>query len=714
MVVMNFSVLVGDVVEVLPTLEPNSFDAVLCDPPYGLPGGFMGRSWDRFDGRPVDPAFMHWFAGFTDGEGCFSVHKKNVNGFETYDCQFSIALRSDDRPILERIHRTLGMGTLSNPTAHSRRDGNPQARFCISRKSHCLRLRDLFRNFPLRAKKATDFELWSDALDAWVEHEPREWEEMSGARDRLMANREFKPEGVRVDPYQLWTIRWAREAFRVLKPGGRLLAFGAPRTYHRLAAGLEDAGFIIADQICYLFGQGFPKSLDISKAIDKARDDSKDIAVVVRFLEAARLASGVTRGEVEKHFGTINVGQEFFTLTPGKKPRTPTWAQWLELKNLIGFGDEMDAEVWRLNGRKGKPGESWAEREIIGKGYRVDRKTSPVPITGAMPAGHYDLTAPATPLARRWSGYGTSLKPAWEPCIVAMKPLDGTFAGNAQKWGVAGINVDGGRIGAESWRRPIPENPVPKFQGTYAQDKWTKEQMARGANEQGSTLGRFPANVLLSHTPDCREVGTRKVRVQSPPGGNASRQSGFALTEGSKGYADPDGTETIAAYDCAPECPVRLLDEQSGERKSAGQYRNPGELKNVGERGADWSKHIFQAESNKRRDNTYANETGSASRFFYTAKVSTAEREGADHPTMKPIDLTRYLAKLVLPPQRETPRRLLVPFAGVGSEMIGAILAGWDEVVGIEKDEGYAAKARERIVGTAPLFLQVENVKEFK
>lgn len=245
----------GDCLGVLAALPDGIVDAVVTDPPYGLE--FMGKAFDTFNGNGLDPAFCHWLAGFTDGEGCFSVHKKNVRGYETYDCQFSITLRADDKPVLERIRAELGIGSIADRPGDEAK--NPQARYCVSSQRDCLILRDLYRAFPLRAKKATDFELWSEALDEWVRHEPGEWGDMADARDRLMANRRFKPEGVRVNPYQLWCYRWAREALRALKPGGYMLAFGGSRTYHRLACAAEDAGFEVRDCLMWLYGSGFPK-----------------------------------------------------------------------------------------------------------------------------------------------------------------------------------------------------------------------------------------------------------------------------------------------------------------------------------------------------------------------------------------------------------------------------------------------------------------------
>ena len=166
--------------------------------------------------------------------------------------------------------------------------------------------------------------------------------------------------------FQGWCEAWATEAFRVLKPGGHLLAFGGTRTYHRLTAGIEDAGFEIRDCLAWLFGSGFPKSLDVSKAIDKAAGAEREV-----------------------------VGQ-----------------------------------VAKL--------ESYGPNEVYGSG----------PDHG----GVMDITAPATPEVAAWEGWGTALKPAHEPIVLARKPLAGTVAGNVLAHGTGALNIDGCRT--EGRRRP--------------------------------------------------------------------------------------------------------------------------------------------------------------------------------------------------------------------------------------------------------------------
>jgi site-specific DNA-methyltransferase (adenine-specific) len=252
-------------------LPDNSVDAIVTDPPAGI--AFMGRSWDRFRCDFPPPDFLNWFAGFVDGEGCFSVHKKNVSGYETYDCQFSIGLRRDDAPILREIKRVLGIGTVAVSKKKPAGGGNPKARFCVSSKADCLRLVEVFRAAPLRAKKARDFEFWVEALDAWIRHQPKDWREMADARTRLMESRQYTEHGKCAGPparreFVAWMTQVAKEMLRVSKPGSHALVWSLPRTSHWTATALEKAGWEIRDCIAHITGQGFPKSLDASKAID--------------------------------------------------------------------------------------------------------------------------------------------------------------------------------------------------------------------------------------------------------------------------------------------------------------------------------------------------------------------------------------------------------------------------------------------------------------
>jgi DNA modification methylase len=372
--------------------------------------------------------------------------------------------------------------------------------------------------------------------------------------------------------FQEWARRWALAAKRVLKPGGHLLAFGGTRTYHRLACAIEDAGFEIRDCVAWMYGSGFPKSLDVSKAIDRA--------------------AGV-------------------------------------------------------------------EREIVGQGENWGASTAEDGKTGYGDyAGEWDVTAPATPEAERWQGWGTALKPAHEPVVVARKPLSGTVAGNVLQHGTGALNVDDCRIDAGGETISTPQSDPAARTGevgqahTYSRidrDDFNARQAA--AVERANSMGRWPANVVLD-----QEAG-------------------------------------------------RMLDEQTGELTSGSGQRRPREWQSVNAYG-------FSERPNGASDYERDGDRGGASRFFfcpldsgehprfrYCAKASSAERsaglpegERSGHPTVKPIDLMRWLVRLVTPPDG----LVLDPFCGSGTTGCAAVLEGF-RFVGCERDAEYVRIARARI-----------------
>ena len=344
-------------------------------------------------------------------------------------------------------------------------------------------------------------------------------------------------------------VHFWQEALRVAKPGAMMLAFGGTRTFHRLAVAIEDAGWELRDTIMWVYGSGFPKSHDISKAIDKA--------------------AGAEREAVQTRV----------------TPHTTA---------AKGFSNELDERPWMTEARK--------------NGYH--QHAGPTPATDA---------------ARQWDGWGTALKPAWEPIIVAMKTLDGTFAANALRHGVAGLWVDGGRVGTESTIRS--QNDGPEWSGKYN----------GGQRLNGSSSGRWPANVIHD--------GSDEVMARFP-----------VTTSGARTGPNPNATDALA-------------------KAFAGGWKQTG----------------GPCEAS----------TGSAARFFYTAKASRAERNAGDaengHPTVKPLALMRYLARLTKTP---TGGVVLDPFAGSGSTGCAAVMEGRG-FIGIEIDEGYATIARQRIAKAA-------------
>jgi len=256
---MPHQLLLGDCLDVLPTLADASVDSIVTDPPYSLE--FMGKKWDSHSAFDDDPAFGYYLSGLIDGEGCFRVQRHERG---TCSCTFSMKLRADDRSIAEKAKRWLGAGTIVDVKAEGA--SAPCIRWAVQDKEGCQRLVDALDKYPLMAKKALDYAGWREAVCEWTE-KPRgnRWRgtgdqnRMMALKARIEAGRAYADPPWSGNGFQDWSRLWASEALRVLKPGGYILAFGGTRTYHRLASALEDAGFEIRDQIQWVFASGFPK-----------------------------------------------------------------------------------------------------------------------------------------------------------------------------------------------------------------------------------------------------------------------------------------------------------------------------------------------------------------------------------------------------------------------------------------------------------------------
>ena len=302
------------------------------------------------------------------------------------------------------------------------------------------------------------------------------------------------------------TAVWGH-CLRVLKPGGHVLAFGGTRTWHRLACAVEDAGFEIRDSIAWLYGSGFPKSLDVSKAIDKAAGAEREVV------------------------GAANTAKGAFSGPP----------------------DSTGSHIW---------------------------------------SGNLTSADAITDDAKRWQGWGTALKPAFEPIVVGRKPLSGTVAGNVLAHGVGALNIDGCRVGTDE-----RVNGGMSLLGVMHDDDWKPREVS------STVAGRWPSNVVI----------------------------------------DPDTAEGI--------------DRQSGASMSGAPRTERG-------KGGIWN------EGNGIPCGPQYGDGGGASRFFptfrYQAKAPTDERptaNGVAHPTVKPLDLMRWLVRLVTPPGG----LVLEPFAGSGT-----------------------------------------------
>jgi DNA modification methylase len=438
--------------------------------------------------------------------------------------------------------------------------------------------------------------------------------------------------------FQLWFTEVATEALRVLKPGGHLLAFGGTRTWHRLAVAIEDAGFEVRDSIAWMYGSGFPKSLDVSKAIDKKRDESHDaerrdvILTVTNWVAEARNVAGITNRQIDEHFGFAGMAGHW--TSSRSQPSVPTAEQWPRLLELFGVEEppqEVRDAVDEWLRIKGQLAPTWSLREVTGQ------YTQPTAQQAWMQnySDHVALPPkerrdnPATDAAKQWQGWGTALKPAHEPIVVARKPLIGTVAENVLTHGTGALNIDGCRIAGEPRTTHTDGNKRTKTDGPTMREGFGVRLRATAA-----PAGRWPANVILD------------------------------------------------------ESQAAALDAQSGVTTS-----------NVGLRGSlssDGSHEGWKREAHAGFNGLRGHaDTGGASRFFYVAKAGKKERpnvDGVAHPTVKPIALMRYLVRLVTPPGGT----VLEPFAGSGTTVEACILEGFD-CIAIEMTDDYLPLIAERV-----------------
>lgn len=279
-----------------------------------------------------------------------------------------------------------------------------------------------------------------------------------------------------------------RECMRVLKPGGYLLAFSGSRTYDLMALAVRLAGFEIRDQLMWVYGSGFPKSLDVSKAIDKIRiEDVEPIRVVCRAIRAAMDGKRVKSRDLVQHFGGCHprLIDHWAARDADSQPALPTWEQWLKIREVLEIGAELDPEVCRLNQKKGQ----WSD----------DAKArGTIDATGGLHCGTGNTVGAFTGKqmapdavredAKKWQGWGTALKPAHEPIVMARKPLIGTVAANVLAHGVGALNVDGCRVATS-------ETLNGGSGGLLSTVRDGKDYPSENGFEQ-SPNGRWPANFL--------------------------------------------------------------------------------------------------------------------------------------------------------------------------------------------------------------------------
>jgi site-specific DNA-methyltransferase (adenine-specific) len=292
-------------------------------------------------------------------------------------------------------------------------------------------------------------------------------------------------------------------------------------------------------------------------------------------------------------------------------------------------------------------------------------------------SGPSPIKRATTDAAKTWEGYNIALKPAYEPIILARKPVEGNNVKNCLKYGCGGLNIDECRI-------KYSEKDDPRIGKEYSHN--AKAGLENGIHKDNSSgqkqqlhkpQGRWPANLILDGSEEVEEMFPTAPGQQGDLKNHTkTRQS----PNGCYGKFAPavdhqkrnDAGSASRFFQKCPAYRIYYCSKVSKKERNAGLEN---EEDRIGDGMCGTRDKSLKTGSGNERNNITKN----------------------PHPTLKPVSLCEYLARLVLPPERETPRKIVVPFAGTGSEMAGALRAGWDEVVGIEYEEEYCGIAEKRI-----------------
>jgi len=387
-----------------------------------------------------------------------------------------------------------------------------------------------------------------------------------------------------------FTKDWAKECYRVLKPGGHILSFAGSRTYHKICMGIEDAGFEVRDQLMWIYGSGFPKSMNIGMQVDKKLGNERELV-------------------------------------------------------------ERQKSEQRPNADKNRD-----KNKDIGGFAMSDNKYKSV--------GNSE-----------WEGWGTALKPAHEPIVMARKPLsEKTVVDNVLEWGTGGINIDESRIGFSEDDDPRNWHSNRKTT-TFENTENIYELGIKNVSSQQNQQGRFPANIIFDE--EAGKILDEQSGVSKSTGGRSGNKEGIGLngiygdykgivTDENPGFGDIGGASRFFY------CP-----------KTSKTDRNEGLEDFEGKQIGTYNAHSSDLEN-------YGGSSLGAASMSGNNKMPQPKQNF--HPTVKPTDLMLYLIRLVTPKGGTT----LDPFMGSGSTGKAAVRGGFD-FVGIEREKDYKTIAEARI-----------------
>lgn len=424
-----------------------------------------------------------------------------------------------------------------------------------------------------------------------------EWDKDKGGRDEWIK----------------WLTAIMKECHRVLKPGAHGFVWAIPRTSHWTGTALEDAGFQVKDVVTHIFGSGFPKSVAIDKAMDRAKHADTDLVYkVTSWIRQRRDELGLTNREIDEITG-VKGGASHWTAGPTHgQPHIPTKERWEKLEPFFGPPPEWMAALIRPSHDLG---ENWKSREIVGAYARDAGGLRGV----TFKSQDRVVSEPTHEGSKRWRGWGTALKPASEHWLLTQKPVsEHNIAANVNKYGTGGLNIDGSRV-------PVRGEKIPSTSNLNFRDGdclWDFSKRSERSVYRQHPKGRFPSNIILT----------------------------------------PSGDET---------CPAKIMNKQSGRRD------------------VEVSTYFHNVQGHIERD--VEDETS----FVYCKKSDTDERGlGNHHPTVKPLNLMRYLIRMSTPLEGV----VLDPFMGSGSTGVAALLEGF-QFLGIEQSEEYFQIASRRLKG---------------